>query len=49
MHFIYKCVSRVLGFYAEVEVILFFLGFVFCARACRKVLIPSLFIYSRYY
>jgi hypothetical protein len=50
MYFIYKCISRVLGFYAEVEVILFFfLGFVFCARACRRTLIPSLFIYSRYY
>jgi hypothetical protein len=46
MHFIYKCISKVFGFLCKVEVIL---GFVFCARACRETLIPSLFIYSRYY
>ena len=37
---------RFLGFYAKVEVRH---GFVFRARVCKRTLIPSLFIYNRYY
>jgi hypothetical protein len=47
MHSIYKCISKVfLDFYAKVEVRH---GFVFRVRVCKRTLIPSLFIYNRYY